>query len=298
MAGKAIVPFNEALSTFALEGEPSPANLALAAMEVDQEAKHITKTPLAIIPAPASEEMPRSAKGGPAEPLVRPNHHGGPSSCRSSARTVRKISTKRGRCTGLGGSARPTTGMLASKDVSKHLFANPLLPMPLGEDQEHVYSLYTKSGNVVSHNYVTTPTRTTTTPSPPQCFHVVGIRTPGGGYDKGLMPGISPKDKGEAESVASSPKGAKCFKRHIPPPPIMRASGQYERDDEQVLKGPKVAQLLRIVIKLRDVHKELSDHVAELTLELKSIKDDYDMLHRDLGVKIECLEKRVEKGNH
>jgi len=35
MAGKAIVPFNETSSTFALEGEPSPANLALAVMEVD-----------------------------------------------------------------------------------------------------------------------------------------------------------------------------------------------------------------------------------------------------------------------
>ena len=66
------------------------------------------------------------------------------------------------------------------------------------------------------------------------------------------MPGLSPKDKGEAESVASSPKGAKHVKRHIPPPPITRPSGQYESDDEQVLKGSKVAQLLRTVIKLHD----------------------------------------------
>ena len=64
-----------------------------------------------------------------------------------------------------------------------------------------------------------------------------------------------------------------------------------------ILKGPKVAQLLRTIIKLRDGHKELSDRMAELTLELKSIKDDYDTLHHGLGIKIECLEKRVEKGN-
>ena len=115
--------------------------------------------------------------------------------------------------------------MLAPKDVSKRLFADPLPPMPLEEGQEHVYSLYTKSGDIVSHNYVTTPTRTTTTPSPPQRFHVVGIRTPGGGYGKRLMPRLSPKDEGEAESVASSPKGAKCVKRHIPPPPITRPVG-------------------------------------------------------------------------
>ena len=68
MVGKAIIPFNEASSTFALEGEPSPANLALAAMEVDQEAEHIAKTPLAIILAPASKEAPRGAKAGRPNP--------------------------------------------------------------------------------------------------------------------------------------------------------------------------------------------------------------------------------------
>ena len=79
MASKAIVPFNEASSMFALEGEPSPKNLTLTVMEVDQETEHIAKTPLAIIPAPASKETPRGAKRGPAKPLVRPSPHGGPS---------------------------------------------------------------------------------------------------------------------------------------------------------------------------------------------------------------------------
>ena len=65
----------------------------------------------------------------------------------------------------------------------------------------------------------------------------------------------------------------------------------------QVLKGPKVTQLLRTIIKLRDGQKELSDRVAELTLELKSIKDDYDTLRRGLGVKMERLETKVEKGS-
>ena len=37
--------------------------------------------------------------------------------------------------------------------------------------------------------------------------------------------------------------------------------------------------------------------MVELTLELKSIKDDYDTLRRGLGVKIERLEKCIEKGN-
>ena len=135
---------------------------------------------------------------------------------------------------------------------TKRLFADPLPPMPLEEGQEHIYSLYTKSRDVVSHNYVTTPTHTTTTPSPPQHFHIVGIRTLGRGNGKGLMLGLSPMDKGETESMASSPEGDKRVKRHIPPPPITCPGGQFESDDEQVLKGPKVAQLLRTVIKLRD----------------------------------------------
>ena len=89
--------------------------------------------------------------------------------------------------------------------------------------------------------------------------------------------------------MASSAKGAKRVKRHIPPPPIMRPGVQFESDDEQVLKGPKVAQLLRTVIKLCNGHKELSYRMAELTLEFKSVKDDYDTLRRGLGVKIECM---------
>ena len=47
------------------------------------------------------------------------------------------------------------------------------------------------------------------------------------------------------------------------------------------------------MIKLCDGHKELSDRLAELTLVLKSVKDDYNTLRHSLGVKIECLEKHV-----
>ena len=78
MAGKAIIPFNEASSTFTLEGEPSSANLALAVMEDDQEAEHIAKTPLAVLPASAPKgEMGGTDKGAGrtpslAEPCRRP----------------------------------------------------------------------------------------------------------------------------------------------------------------------------------------------------------------------------------
>ncbi|RLN43493.1 hypothetical protein C2845_PM01G45130 [Panicum miliaceum] len=79
--------------------------------------------------------------------------------------------------------------------------------------------------------------------------------------------------------------------------PITRPGGQYEIEDDKALKGPKVLQLLRTIVKMREEHKTLSDQVAELTLELKSTKDDYDTLFRSLGIKIERLEKKVGKGN-
>ena len=43
-------------------------------MEVDREAEHIAKTPLAVIPALALKGEARGADRGPADPLVRPNH--------------------------------------------------------------------------------------------------------------------------------------------------------------------------------------------------------------------------------
>ena len=61
-------PIQKSLVHIHPRGEPSPANLALETMEVDQEAEHIAKTPLVVIPAPASKEAARGAKGGSAEP--------------------------------------------------------------------------------------------------------------------------------------------------------------------------------------------------------------------------------------
>ncbi|RLM74386.1 hypothetical protein C2845_PM15G04120 [Panicum miliaceum] len=124
-------------------------------------------------------------------------------------------------------------------------------------------------------------------------FHVVGIRTPGGGYGKGLMPGPSPKRKRD-ESIDSSPRASKV-KRHISPPPITRPGGHYESEDYKVLKGPKVAQLLRNIIEMRKEHKKLSDQVAELTLELKFVRDDYDTLRRGLCSKVNSLAKTIGK---
>jgi len=73
MAGKKIVPFVGSESTYGLNGEPSPANQALASPTVEEEARHIATTPLAILPAPGRKMGPRGAEEGAADPLVRPN---------------------------------------------------------------------------------------------------------------------------------------------------------------------------------------------------------------------------------
>lgn len=191
--------------------------------------------------------------------------------------------------------ARPTTGELRLKEAGKRLFADPLPPYPLEKGQHFAYSVKTASGNVASYNYVSNEGHVDASP-PPQRFHVVGIRMPDGGYGKGLMVGPSPKRKEKDEFVDSSPRASKV-RRHLSQPPITCPDGQYESEDDMVLKGPKVIQLLRTIIKMREEHKNHSDQVAELALELKSLKDDYHTLRRGLGIKIERLEKKVEKGN-
>ena len=49
------------------------------------------------------------------------------------------------------------------------------------------------------------------------------------------------------------------MKRHLTPPPITRPGGQYESEDENVLKGPKVVQLLKTIIEMKKEHKKLAD---------------------------------------
>lgn len=49
------------------------------------------------------------------------------------------------------------------------------------------------------------------------------------------------------------------------------------------------------IVEMHKDHKELSDKVVELSLELKSIKDDIDTLRRDLCTKGNTLAKTIRK---
>ena len=90
MARKSIIPFVGSESTYGLNGEPSPANQALASLAVEEKAMHIATTPLAIMLASGRKMEPRGAEEGPADPLVRPNQGGGPSASPSARCTVKK----------------------------------------------------------------------------------------------------------------------------------------------------------------------------------------------------------------
>ena len=70
---------------------------------------------------------------------------------------------------------------------------------------QHAYTVKNKSGDIVSHHYTTS--LSPVSDNAPNCFRVKGVRTPGEGYGKGLFPVVSPKEKGEAEYVVSTPKG-------------------------------------------------------------------------------------------
>ena len=80
-------------------------------------------------------------------------------------------------------------------------------------------------------------------------------------------------------------------KGHLTPPPITRPGGQYESEDEKVLKGPKVIQLLKTIVALKKENQKQGDQLAELSLELKSVKDDLDTLCHGLSSRISRLEK-------
>ena len=85
---------------------------------------------------------------------------------------------------------------------------------------------YTKAGDEVLHKYVT-PTATPSTPKEDR-FHIQGVRTPGGGYGKGLLWPLTASEKeGAAESRSPPPMKVK---RHLTPPPIVRAPGQFQED--------------------------------------------------------------------
>ncbi|RLM85562.1 hypothetical protein C2845_PM04G11220 [Panicum miliaceum] len=114
----------------------------------------------------------------------------------------------------------------------------------LAPGERYEYTLKNKSGDVVCHNY-TTPSYTPDSPTPKPHFCVVGVCTPIGGHDKSVKPALTPKDKEQAKSLASSPSCSK-IRRHRSPPPIKRPLEQYESSEEKTPNSTR-RQSLRFV---------------------------------------------------
>uniref|UniRef100_I1P5Z5 Uncharacterized protein n=1 Tax=Oryza glaberrima TaxID=4538 RepID=I1P5Z5_ORYGL len=107
--------------------------------------------------------------------------------------------------------------------------------------------------------------------------------TPGGGYGKGLLRPLTASEKeGAAESRSPPPMEVK---RHLTPPPIIRAPGQFQ-EDEVKSPEPSIHKLAAQVKKLRKDNIELRDRNAELGVELAEIRNNFDTLSRGLCAKI------------
>nr|AAQ56438.1 hypothetical protein OSJNBa0074N12.23 [Oryza sativa Japonica Group] len=135
------------------------------------------------------------------------------------------------------------------------------------------------SGDEVLHKY-TTPTTTPSTPKEER-FRIQGVRTPGGGYGKGLLRPLTASEEGAAESRSPPPMKVK---RHLMPPPIVRAPSQYQEDEVKSLE-PSIHKLAAHVKKLRKENIELRDCNAELGVELAEIRNNFDTL--SLGLKLQ-----------
>ncbi len=93
---------------------------------------------------------------------------------------------------------------------------------------------------------------------------------------------MASEKEGAAESRSPPPNKVK---RHLTPPPIVRAPGQFQ-EDEVKSPEPSIHKLAAQVKKLRKENIELRDRNAELRVELAKIRNNFDTLNRGLCAKI------------
>ena len=138
---------------------------------------------------------------------------------------------------GLDGEPSLANLALAIPAVEKeamHIANTPLARHPTGAREEDGQEGRQPWSDVVAHRY--TSTFSPVSDTPPSRFRVVGIHTPRGGYGKGLFSALSPKEKGEAESIASTPQEgeeAPLASSHHSPRRAVRERGR---------EGPKGSQ--------------------------------------------------------
>ena len=97
-----------------------------------------------------------------------------------------------------------------------------------------------------------------------------------------LRPLTASEKEGAAESRSPPPMKVK---RHLTPPPIVRAAGQYQ-EDEVKSPEPSVYKLASQVRELRKENIELRARNAELGVELAELRNNFATLNRGLCAKI------------
>ncbi len=231
--------------------------------------KALWTQPLATVPGSLQIWSP------PASSLVRPN----PPRPHSAARSLSPRHVIKTKIQGDSPARRPTTGELGLLKA-RRLFQDDEKAAPPPAER-YVGTLFTKVGDEVLHKY-TTPTATPSTPKEER-FRIMGVRTPSGGYGKGLLRPLMVSEKeGAAESRSPPPMKVK---RHLTPPPIVRTPSQFQ-EDEVKSPEPSVHKLAAQVKKLRKENIELRDRNAELGVELAEIRNNVDTLSSGLCAKI------------
>ena len=85
-------------------------------------------------------------------------------------------------------------------------------------------------------------------------------------------------------------------KRHLTPPPIVRAPGQFQQDEVKSSE-PSVHKLASQVKKLQKENIELRGRNAELGVELAELRNNFDTLSHGLCGKIKSAFIEMGKEN-
>jgi hypothetical protein len=186
MAGKSLIPFigSSSNSTYNFDGQPTLANQLIPVEHYTMEGVNaLWAQPLATVLGSPMNLEPVGKLPGFAEPGVRQNPSRPQLAPRSAVRSLSPRHVTRIKIQGDSPARRPTTGELGLLKA-RRLFQDDGKAAP-SPAECYVGSLFTKAGDEVLHKY-TTPTATPSTPKEER-FRIQGVRTPGGGYGKGLL---------------------------------------------------------------------------------------------------------------
>uniref|UniRef100_A0A0E0MLH5 Uncharacterized protein n=1 Tax=Oryza punctata TaxID=4537 RepID=A0A0E0MLH5_ORYPU len=242
MARKALISLSVSNSTFHLDGEIQPANVAFPVLK--------TTNPRSWNPW-QSCHRPGATRGRPAARRVRPNQPRSPLGPPFNYALTFTLRIQKSQTWVSNPSRRPTTGVIVPQQlICTPSFHGNDVPRP-----SRAYGGFTTPGDGSSPR----PSKDESSysldsPPPKQPVRFMGARTPVR-RGKVLIPPLSPCERRKVEASHSSPP----IRRHISPPSIKRFVGDYESDGEKSL----VALLTAFVTQLHAENRRIKDVVEE-----------------------------------